>query len=604
MTRSERTNQVVLKDASSGDWLHFSRPQQVICAWETAEVLEALQQVERQAEARGLYAAGWISYEAAPAFDPVLRVWDLAGFPLLWFGLYEPPEIVQLPAVAESVVLPGLSWTPSVSRENYDFAIAQVKEHIARGDTYQVNYTMRLRSPFDDDPWQLFLELAQAQSASYAAFVDAGEFVLCSASPELFFTLHGDHITGKPMKGTAPRGRTLLEDQAQADWLAHSEKNRAENVMIVDMIRNDLGRVARPGSVRWPWLYEVERYPTVWQMTSTVEADTTASFSEILKALFPCASITGAPKVRTMQIISELETTPRRAYTGCIGFYAPSTGNAPRRAQFNVAIRTVLVERSAGQAEYGVGGGIVWDSTSAEEYEECLVKARVLTRRQPRFELLESLLWQPDSGGRDPGLSQAGIFLLEGHLKRLTDSAEYFQFRLDIQRVVEELASQAANLPPIPHKLRLTIAKDGGIACQALPLVPASGQPVRLRLAKTPVDSSSPFLYHKTTHRTVYEQALAAADSDDVILWNERGELTETCIANLAVQIDGEWLTPPGSSGLLAGVYRGWLLEQGMLRESVLRIEDIQRAEALAVMNSVRRWRPAVWVGSDDQVLL
>lgn len=598
MIRADELNRVVLRDAATGRWLRFSQPQQVICAWETDEVLGALQQVERLAEAHGLYAAGWISYEAAPAFDPALCAQPMTGFPRLWFGLYPPPKDVQLPEVAEPKVLTSMSWTPSVDRDSYNEAIAQIKEHIARGDTYQVNYTMRLRSPFCDDPWQLFLELVQAQPSNYAAFVDVGEYVLCSASPELFFDLSGDRITSKPMKGTASRGRTLAEDQAKADWLSHSEKNRAENVMIVDMVRNDLGRVARIGSVRWPRLFEVERYPTVWQMTSTVEADTTATLCEIMQALFPCASITGAPKVRTMQIIAELETTPRRAYTGCIGYYAPSTAHAPRRAQFNVAIRTVLVERATRQAEYGVGGGIVWDSTSKDEYEECLVKARVLTRRQPHFELLESLLWQPDSGGRGAGFSEADFFLLEAHLKRLADSAVYFQFKLDIQEVIDDLMEQTVELPPVPHKVRLTVAKDGRVSCQALPLGTVDSTPVHLRLARAPIDSSDPFLYHKTTHREVYEKALAGVDSDDVILWNERGELTETCTANLALKIDGEWLTPAVNSGLLAGVYRGWLLERGEMREAVLRLEDLQRAEALAVLNSVRRWRLAVWLDS------
>jgi para-aminobenzoate synthetase/4-amino-4-deoxychorismate lyase len=257
-----------------------------------------------------------------------------------------------------------------------------------------------------------------------------------------------------------------------------------------------------------------------------------------------------------------------------------------------VAIRSVLIERAAGQAEYGVGGGIVWDSTSADEYEECLVKARVLTRRQPQFELLESLLWRPAAGAGDPG-----YFLLESHLKRLGDSAVYFQFRLDLKRAAKTLTATAAGLPPVPHKVRLTAARDGRYTCQAIPLDPlSSASPARLRLAQTPVDSASPFLYHKTTQRAVYEQALAgAADCDDVILWNERGELTETAIANLALQMDGRWITPPLSCGLLGGVMRGWLLEQGVLQEGVLRVTDLRRAEKMAVFNSVRGWRAAVW---------
>ena len=286
---------------------------------------------------------------------------------------------------------------------------------------------MRLNSEFSGGEWDFFLNLAQTQN-KYAAYIDTGRYVICSASPELFFKLDGNKIYSHPMKGTAKRGRTTLEDKEQAEWLHNSLKNRAENVMIVDMIRNDLGRIAEIGSVQVPELFTIEKYPTLFQMTSTVQAKTNASLDEIFSALFPCASITGAPKVSTMNIIAELETTPRKIYTGSIGYISPN-----RKAQFNVAIRTALIDRENKTAEYGVGGGIVWDSTSADEYSEALLKARVLTERPRTFDLIETLLWTPEDG----------YFLREKHIARMQDSAEYFGFpfsREEFEHQLDQLA--------------------------------------------------------------------------------------------------------------------------------------------------------------------
>jgi para-aminobenzoate synthetase/4-amino-4-deoxychorismate lyase len=467
-----------------------------------------------------------------------------------------------------------------VSRTDYDEAVTRIKDYIASGETYQVNYSIRLRAPFSGDPWMLFLELVQAQQAEYGAYVDAGRFSICSASPELFFCLDGNRLTSRPMKGTAARGLTALEDDAQARWLHHSEKNRAENVMIVDMVRNDMGRVAASGTVQVPRLFEVERYPTLWQMTSTVTARTEASLRDITAALFPCASITGAPKPRTMEIIAELETTPRRVYTGAIGFIAPN-----RRAQFNVAIRTVVIDRDEAQAEYGVGGGILWESECSDEYRECQIKARVLTTRQPDFSLLETMLWIPEQG----------YFLLEHHLDRLRGSAEYFGVPADMERIRQELTNVAGSLEGKPHRVRLLVTRDGAVSCEATLLTDgAAARPVQLKLAPTPVNSSNPFLYHKTTHRQVYDAARAACtECDDVLLWNEREEITETCIANVVVRLDGELVTPPVHCGLLPGTFRAWLLEQGTVRERVVTVEALKRSTCIYVANSVRKLREA-----------
>ncbi|MCG6943890.1 MAG: aminodeoxychorismate synthase component I [Deltaproteobacteria bacterium] len=574
-------NKIVIQDASADRWLYFREPVQVIETQRTEEVTLKLCEVEALVQEHGLHAAGFISYEAGPAFDSALQVQPLDIFPLLWFGLYPRNQVVQSPPSPIGQDYSLGHWTPSVSRAEYDEAIRQIKDHIRQGETYQVNYTLRLHAPFSGNPWALFHELVQAQQADYAAYVDTGRFVICSASPELFFRLNGGQLISRPMKGTAARGCTLIEDNGQKQWLHHSEKNRAENVMIVDMVRNDMGRVATVGSVQVPSLFDVERYPTLWQMTSTVTAKTDVSLGDIMTALFPCASITGAPKPSTMQIIANLETMPRRVYTGCIGFISPDT-----RAQFNVAIRTVLIDKETGEAEYGVGGGIVWDSVIGDEYEECQVKARVLTERRPDFSLLETLLWTPEEG----------YFLLEYHLQRLRDSAVYFDFPENVDKVREKLMTLATSLPKKPHKVRLLVTQDGAISCQKTLLAGTNEpQPVRLGLAPTPVDSASPFLYHKTTHRQVYDTARSGCpDCDDVLLWNEQSEITETCIANVVVELDGELVTPPVRCGLLPGTFRAWLLDQRMVREKVVPLKELKGSKRIYLVNSVRKWRDAI----------
>jgi len=513
--------------------------------------------------------------------------------PLLWFGLYEAPEVVGAPRV-EGGDIAGegqdshpdrdgpvgrlyAGWTPSVSREEYDAALACIKDQIAEGNTYQVNYTFRLRRAFDGDAWSLFARLARAQQAQYATFVDLGRWAICSVSPELFFRREGRQLTARPMKGTARRGLTLADDRQQAAWLRQSEKNRAENVMIVDMLRNDLGRVAAIGSVRVPRLFELERYPNVWQMTSTVTAESAAPLSEVMGALFPCASITGAPKHSTMGLIARLESTPRRVYTGCIGHFGPG-----QQAQFNVAIRTVLVDRAAGTAEFGVGGGIVWDSETEAEYDECLDKARVLTTPAAAFELFESLRWQPGEG----------IYLLEFHWRRLAESAEYFGFRFDQAAAAAQLAAAATGWPAQAHKVRLRLDRAGQVVIEAQPIPWPPPETIQARLAASPVDPQDCFLYHKTTRRDVYDRALAAcANCDDVVLWNNRGEVTETCNGNVVARMGGRLITPPLACGLLPGTLRAWLLAQGEVVEQALRVNEFAACEALWRVNSVRGWQ-------------
>jgi para-aminobenzoate synthetase / 4-amino-4-deoxychorismate lyase len=571
-----QTNEIILRHTDG--WLHYQNPCKILQTDRLDQILPILREIETLVEANGWHAAGFLSYESAPAFDQALGVHpDPSGFPLLWFGLYPPPQPVEL--TAPSVPPPAMRWKPSITRKAYNAGIAAVKDHIARGETYQVNYTLRLRAQFPHDAWDFFLNLAQTQNA-HAAYLDIGRFIICSASPELFFTLDGQTITGRPMKGTVKRGRTNAEDNAQAAWLAADPKNRAENVMIVDMIRNDLGRIAETGSVHVPALFSAERYPTLWQMTSTVRARTIAPLHEILRALFPCASITGAPKVRTMGIIRALESTPRRIYTGSIGFIAPG-----RQASFNVAIRTLLVDRQTQIAEYGVGGGIVWDSTARGEYDEALLKAQILTRPAPAFDLFTTMRWSP----------AAGYFLRKRHIQRLVDSADYFGFHLDISALEAYLDHLAESFTE-PMRVRIVLTRAGTLNHQAVPLptCPAthstgSGQArLKVSLASAPIHSDDVFLFHKTTRREIYP--LPAPGTDETLLYNQRGELTEFTIGNLVAELDGERLTPPLECGLLPGTMRAELLENGQIREQILTIDDLPRCAKLWLVNSIRRW--------------
>jgi para-aminobenzoate synthetase/4-amino-4-deoxychorismate lyase len=572
-------NQVILHRADTGQWLRFENPSEIITADQADKIIPSLAKIETLVNSRGWCAAGFLSYEASNAFDPALCTRPDRSLPLLWFALYPKAEDYYLPGpdyTAYSLSDPS----PSIERAEYDSAIERVKNYIRAGDTYQVNYTLRLRSLFKGDPFQLFLAMVRAQSAGYAAWVDTGQYAICSASPELFFRLAGEDLVCKPMKGTVRRGRTLQEDRSFADWLHFSEKNRAENLMIVDMIRNDLGRVAEVGSVHVPRLFEVERHQTLWQMTSTIASKCKKSFTEIMTALFPCASITGAPKVRTAQIIAELESSPRNLYTGCIGFLAPN-----RSAQFSVAIRTAVLDRNTSQIEYGSGGGIVWDSASSDEYKEALLKARVLTEQRPEFSLLETMRWT----------SKDSYFLLDYHLQRLSNSAEYFGFPVNLERIREQLNAESSGFSGTSTRVRLLLASDGTITIQStLVHEEKDNRALKVALAREPVFSANIFLYHKTTYRKAYEEAKQSCPGcDDVILWNERREITESSIANVVVRIGEDLFTPPVDSGLLAGTYRAFLLDGGKIRERVLTISDLRQCSNIYLVNSVREFQEA-----------
>jgi para-aminobenzoate synthetase/4-amino-4-deoxychorismate lyase len=568
---------VLLRDNER--WLYFTAPYQVISAKRLDDVLPALQKIERLVRENKWYAAGFLSYEAATAFDAALRTHALSSslapdFPYLWFGLYPEPLTVTLPEPNQT--RQALSWLPTLEKDTYSSAITKIKEYIADGRTYQVNYTMRLKADFEGHTWQFFLNLAQDQN-KHAVLIDTGQYVICSASPELFFELDGTSITCRPMKGTTPRGRTTAEDQAQSEWLKHSEKNRAENVMIVDMIRNDLGRIAEIGSIAVPVLFETERYPTLWQMTSTVRAKTDGSLTEIFNALFPCASITGAPKVSTMKIIEELEDTPRKIYTGTIGYLAPE-----RKAKFNVAIRTALIDRERKEAEFGIGGGIVWDSTSTDEYTEALLKARVITAPKSTFSLLETMFWT----------AEEGFFLREKHIARMVDSADYFDIPIK-KEDLEEYLRQISSRFHSAQRVRVLLDPQGILSFETSPFDRSQEQrTLKVALATETVNSENVFLFHKTTQRDVYEVARRGhEDLDDVLLYNEKGELTEFTIGNLVVELDGQLVTPPIACGVLAGTFRAHLVETGQVIERTIPVQQLNRCTKTFRVNSIRCWQ-------------
>ena len=547
-----------------------------------------------QAAARNLWVAGFVAYDAAPGLDPALHVRPhrpddaLDELPLAWFAMFEGHEETVLPQPPTGQASPAAAWVPGMSRAEYDEAIDRIHEHIAAGDTYQVNFTLALRAQVEGDARGLYRDLAFAQRGAYAAFLDTGRFRVLSASPELFFRIDGDRITSRPMKGTAPRGRWLAEDEAIRARLQGSVKERAENAMIVDLLRNDLGRVARSGSVTWSDVFAVERYATVWQLTSTVEASLRpdTSITDVFRALFPCGSVTGAPKVSTMGIIAALERDARGLYCGTVGYVAPPGAEGPR-ARFNVAIRTVVQDTTTGAAVYGVGGGITWDSRAAAEYDETVAKAQVLTARRPPVRLLETLCHEPDTGYRR----------LEEHLARLRASASYLGMHLDLRAVRDALDREAARFPTKAARVRLVVDARGHVDAGSAPMS-ETPSPIRLAIDRAhPVDPADPTLFHKTTARERYEDSAERfPDVDDVVLVNTAGRVTETTRANLAVRIDGLWVTPPLEDGLLPGCERAALLADGTLRERSITLEELEGAEEIAFLNSVRGWRPAVVV--------
>ncbi len=555
--------------------LEFTEPLEVITARSLGDVRATMRAVEAAAAA-GRWAAGFVAYEAAPAFDPALRVRRPARGPLAWFAVFDHPAE---PEVTSGAGARFLAIEPDVSRREHRIAVQAVRAALGRGAAYQVNLTFRLRGRFEGDPLALYQRLRAAQGGCYGALLQLGSRVIVSASPELFFQRRGDLLTARPMKGTARRGRFAEEDDRAAAALAASEKDRAENVMIADLMRNDIGRVARTGTVRLAELCAVERYRTILQMTSTVEGRLVpgAGLDAIFGALFPCGSVTGAPKPSAMGLIADLEQSPRGAYCGAVGVVAPGGD-----ASFNVAIRTLDLDLDTGRAVYGTGGGITWLSSPEGEWDEALAKSAVLSEPDAALHLVETMRLEGRACQR-----------LERHLARLESSARYLGFPFDALRVRRAIEREARASPAEGRRLRLLFSAAGNATLEKSPLPQPATEPLAVALARAPVSSQDRLLFHKTTRREIYEaRRRERPDVFDVVLKNERGELTELTIGNLVAEMAGERLTPPREAGLLAGVFRGELLARGEIREQPLRPPDLRRARRLWLVNSLRGWVP------------
>jgi para-aminobenzoate synthetase / 4-amino-4-deoxychorismate lyase len=572
-----------------GTSLLFEAPQQIVVAHQPDEVQACLDAIT-EGLARGLHAAGFFAYELGYCLEPRLEALlpDNRRQPLIWMGLFGEPRRFNDAETRDWLKANGalerwtiselrLSWT----REEYARAFAAVEDYIAAGDVYQINLTLKYLFTFAGDAVALYAALRRKQRVEYGGLIGAPEFHVLSLSPELFFRREGKHVASRPMKGTAPRGRTPREDARLKTWLTVDEKQRAENLMIVDLLRNDLGRIAKIGTVEVTDLFTVETYRTVHQMTSGITAELRGEMGlqEMLKALFPCGSVTGAPKVRAMEIIRELEALPRGVYTGAIGHIAPD-GNA----QFNVAIRTLFID-SDGGGEMGIGSGVVSDSRVDAEFEECLLKARFLTDADAPFELIETLRWEPNTG----------FYLLERHLARLQSSAAHFGYPFDRATVLGALAAEADTLDQTLHMVRLLLAEDGRITVSSTPIeLPAPGTIWKFAISDQRVDEKDPLFFHKTTRRQFYdcemERQRALTGCDEVVFLNKKGELTEGTRTSLFLEQDGRLFTPALTCGLLPGTLREELIDlpRAAASEAVLSLGDLARAERIYLGNSVR----------------
>ncbi|WP_375428977.1 aminodeoxychorismate synthase component I [uncultured Sphingomonas sp.] len=577
---------VLLDDARPGGAAGrlYRRPVRVIEAHGVVEIAPALEAV-RAGNAEGLHAAGYLAYEAGAAFEPTLPH-PAAPAPLVWFGLFERWEETD---VAAHLPDPAGAWVgeprPCMDEGTYADEFAKIHELIAAGDLYQANLSFRAAVPFAGDQLAIYAALRASAGAGWGGVVATGARTLLSFSPELFFTLEDRRLTCRPMKGTARRGATPADDAAAAQALAADPKQRAENLMIVDLLRNDLSRVAVPGSVATPELFAVETYPTIHQMVSVVTAALAPDLDAIdmLAAAFPCGSIIGAPKVRAQQALHAVEAAPPRgSYTGSIGRI-----DAGGDAAFNVAIRTLVIEGGASPALIGLGSGIVADSTVGAEWNECLAKAAFLGAAHRRFDLIETMAFDPEEG----------IALLERHLERMRRSAELFGFAFDRHGARNELQAATFRLRGA-SRVRLLLARDGAMSIETGAMPPAPPAPVAVSIKPFPVHPSDFRLRHKTTDRAFYDQARRDAGGFEVLFEDGDGLLTEGSFTSLFVPRGDRLVTPPLSRGLLPGVLREALIAEGRAVEADVTAADL--AGGFFIGNALRGLMPAVavWAGA------
>ncbi|GLO65156.1 aminodeoxychorismate synthase component I [Oceanobacillus kimchii] len=560
--------------------LVFLDPVDMIVANAKSEVISAMEKIETYTN-QGYYAGGYISYEAGEGFDNNLKTSDDFELPLIMMGIYKQPleksiDEQECPQTSEL-----FDWEMSTSKKKYLKHVSTIKNSIAQGDTYQVNYTVRLHSNDVVCDHNLYEKLSKAQKANYCAHLQLGRYNIVSASPELFFQLKNGKILTKPMKGTMKRGKSIEEDIRNKQLLSESIKDQAENLMIVDLLRNDISKIAKKGTVNVPKLFNIESYPTVFQMTSTVSAEIEENVGiiDIFKALFPCGSITGAPKQSTMQIIQELENSPREVYCGSIGYITPN-----QEALFNVAIRTALIDTEQNTMSYGVGGGITWDSDPEAEYLEAWAKAEILkSLNETNIELLETMKYE-----------NGHFFLINNHLNRLNKSAEYFNFSISIKEIEQKLYEYAEeNLnQKQAYRVRLLANKRGEIKINST-IIPVINEKTNysFQLAASPINKKNPYYYHKTTFRKMYEKFREElGNAFDILLWNDKEELTEFTMGNLVVKVEGEYWTPPIKSGLLAGTFRQQLIDEKKIKERIISKSELESVDEIWFINSVRGW--------------
>jgi para-aminobenzoate synthetase/4-amino-4-deoxychorismate lyase len=567
---------VLLDDARPGGRARLlTRLERVITAERLDEVGPALEELRGAGE-----TAGFLAYEAGLALEPKLA--RLAGprveggLPLLWFGIFARSEEVDAAAI-----LPGGegAWAgapePLMEPDDYVAAVGRLRRHILAGDIYQANFTFPADVAFAGHPLALYAGLRRRAQAGHGAVVFTGTHWILSLSPELFFTLEGRRVTTRPMKGTATRDADAVADARQVEGLAADPKQRAENLMIVDLLRNDLSRVAVPGTVKVPDLYKVETYPTVHQLVSTVTAEVEPGRGavDLLRALFPCGSVTGAPKIRAMEIIADNEVASRGVYCGAIGRI-----DARGAAAFNVAIRTLVISDGESRARLGLGSGIVADSRAPDEWRECLAKGAFVGSTD-RFDLIETMRHD----------AHEGVVDLDRHMERLRRSAASLGFRFDRHQARNEL--QAASFGAGNARVRLLLARGGAVAVEVRPLPARPDLPVAVAAAPLPVPAHDFRLRHKTSNRGFYEEARAAAGAFELIFTDPAGFLTEGSFTTIFVEREGRLLTPPLARGLLPGILRERLLEEGRAIEADLRPEDL--ANGFLIGNAVRGLMPA-----------
>ena len=546
----------------------FTKPIKELKTRDIDQVEALLREVEAY-QKKGFYAVGYVSYEAAPAFEKKFAVHPapLMGEYLLYFTIHEKVETLPFPEDYEAVDLPA-NWKEEVEAPAYQEAIKTIHHHIRQGDTYQVNYTVQLSQELKADPLAIYNRLVVEQKAHYNAFIQHDDVSILSISPELFFEQDDRLLTTRPMKGTTRRGLTNQEDLQESAWLKADPKNRAENMMIVDLLRNDMNRISEIGSEQVTRLCQVEQYSTVWQMTSTIESRLRPEVDlvQTFRALFPCGSITGAPKISTMEIIHKTEKAPRGIYCGTIGILLPKG-----KRIFNVAIRTLQMQGN--QAIYGVGGGITWDSKWESEYQETKQKSAVLYRQEPRFELLTT--------GR---IHKGELTFLEQHLTRLREASRYFAYPYDEPKLLKELQEELARLESnLDYRCRIALQKNGAFQLAITELTDLPASYLQAQLTEQKLDLATPFTYFKTSQRDHLSQS-----NHEQIFHLPDGTLLETTIGNLVLEIEGQLYTPPAHLPLLDGIYRRHLLETQQVEEKLLTLNDLTDADLIYACNALR----------------